>query len=494
MLYLSTRGSFQKLTSSQAIINGICSDGGLYVPEYFPNISKDIATLINFNYSDLAFYILSKFLDDFTNNELKYCIDKSYNIKFENHKVAPLSKIGNLYFLELFHGPTLAFKDIALSIMPFLLEIAIRKNHLDKNILILTATSGDTGKAALEGFKNISNIDIMVFFPQDGVSPIQKLQMVTQEGSNTCAVGVKGNFDDVQSEIKKIFNNLEFKNTLLSKNYILSSANSINIGRLLPQIVYYFYSYTTLIRNAQINIGDKINFVVPTGNFGNILAGYYAKLMGLPINKLIVASNDNNILYDFISTGIYDKNRALKLTTSPSMDILLSSNLERLLFEINNRNPNIINTLMSDLELKNKYSIDYTIKKNLYHFDCEYSTCKEATYSIKKVFENYSYLIDTHTAVAYNCYKKYQSRTNDNTKTIIVSTASPYKFAKDVLNAIYNENMLSQNDFYTIDMLSKLSMYDIPTSIMELKTKSQIHNQIINKNEIIDSIKNFIKD
>lgn len=492
MFYLSTRGNNEKLTSSYAIIKGICSDGGLYVPSEFPNISSEISDLINLNYPELTFYILSKFLDDFTNEELSSCITNSYELKFAKDYIAPITKVDDTYFLELYHGPTLAFKDMALTIMPHLLKTSMDKNKLDKNILILTATSGDTGKAALEGFKNIDNIDIIVFFPEKGVSNIQKLQMRTQEGDNTCVVGIKGNFDDAQSGVKEIFNDKDFNTNLKNNGYLLSSANSINIGRLLPQIVYYFYSYTTLVNNSQINLGDKINFVVPTGNFGNILAGYYAKLMGLPINKLISTSNDNNILYDFFSTGIYDKNRELKLTTSPSMDILISSNLERLLFEICDRNSEVINNLINDLNRQNKYKINPKMKSNLTSFDSEYANCNEAKNAIKKVFENYNYLIDTHTAVAYSSYEKYKSRTNDNTKTVIVSTASPYKFSKDVLDAISNVSD-NASEFEIIDELSRISKTEIPPSINDLKNKEILHKSVYEKDDLRIGIENFLK-
>lgn len=492
MFYLSTRGNKERLTSSLAIIKGICSDGGLYVPSEFPDISKEIPNLINSSYSELAFYILSKFLDDFTKEELSSCIIKSYDSKFAKDYIAPITKVNETYFLELYHGPTLAFKDMALTIMPHLLKTSIDKNKLDKDILILTATSGDTGKAALEGFKNIDNIDIIVFFPEKGVSNVQKLQMRTQEGNNTCVVGIKGNFDDAQSGVKEIFNDKDFSKALENNNYLLSSANSINIGRLLPQIVYYFYSYTTLVKNKEISLGDKINFVVPTGNFGNILAGYYAKLMGLPINKLICASNDNNVLYDFFSTGIYDKNRDLKLTTSPSMDILISSNLERLLFEICNRDSHVINNLINDLNTKNEYKINDSMKKNLSSFDSEYANCSEAKNSIKDVFEKYNYLIDTHTAVAYSSYEKYKARTKDNTKTVIISTASPYKFSKDVLDAISSFDS-NASEFEIIDELSRISKTEIPPSIKDLKNKEILHKSVYEKNDLRRGIENFIK-
>ncbi|HAT4816671.1 TPA: threonine synthase, partial [Clostridioides difficile] len=296
MYYSSTRGTEEKVTASQAIIKGISSDGGLYVPSEFPNVKNELINLVNLTYSQIAFFVLSKFLCDFTEDEIKNCIENAYDEKFDCSSIAPLNKVNDTYFLELYHGPTLAFKDMALTIMPHLLKTSIKKDNLEKDVVILTATSGDTGKAALEGFKDIDKIKIIVFFPEDGVSPVQKLQMKTQTGKNTYVVGIKGNFDDAQSGVKKIFSDKKFNQKLLDNNYILSSANSINIGRLLPQVAYYFYSYMKLVSNSEINLNDKINFVVPTGNFGNILAGYYAKQMGLPINKLICASNDNNVL------------------------------------------------------------------------------------------------------------------------------------------------------------------------------------------------------
>ena len=358
MYFISTRGKKEKIKGSQAIINGICSDGGLYVPESFPDVSDKLDNLVNLSYKDLCFEILKLYLDDFTEEELKNCINKAYDDKFDCKEIAPTVKVKDKYFLELYHGPTCAFKDMALTLMPLLLETSFKKNNIKEDIVILTATSGDTGKAALEGFKNLNQIKIIVFFPEDGVSSIQKLQMQSQEGNNTYVVSINGNFDDAQSAVKTIFNDEEFKEILKNNNYILSSANSINIGRLLPQIVYYFYSYFDLVRNKHIKLKDKINFTVPTGNFGNILAAYYAKLMGLPVNKLICASNDNNVLYDFFNSGIYNKNRELILTSSPSMDILISSNLERLLFEISSRDSEKVNNLIKDLNNKGLYKLD----------------------------------------------------------------------------------------------------------------------------------------
>ncbi|MBU5336619.1 threonine synthase [Intestinibacter bartlettii] len=491
MYFISTRGNNEKITASQAIIKGLSTDKGLYVPSTFKDISDQLENLVDLDYKELAYVILKEFLTDYSEKELKYCIESAYDEKFDTEKIAPISKVGNDYVLELYHGPTCAFKDMALTIMPYLLKTAIEKNNLQEEVVILTATSGDTGKAALEGFSDVDKIKIVVFFPENGVSPIQKLQMKTTKGQNTCVVGINGNFDDAQTGVKNIFSDEEFNKDLKEKGYILSSANSINIGRLTPQVVYYFYSYLQLVKENEIALGDKINFVVPTGNFGNILAGYYAKKMGLPVNKFICASNDNNVLYDFFKTGVYDRNRELKLTTSPSMDILISSNLERLLFEISNRDTNKVNSLIDDLNNKGVYKIDEEMKKNLSSFYGGYSTENVVTETIKEVFDKYKYLLDTHTAVAYSCYEKYVEDTNDNTKTVIVSTASPYKFSKDVLSSISNvDNNL--DDFEIINKLSDLTNTKIPAPIKELKDLDIKHNITCEKDELKYEILKFL--
>ncbi|MDB0439711.1 threonine synthase [Clostridioides difficile] len=492
MYYSSTRGTKEKVTASQAIIKGISNDGGLYVPSEFPNVKNELIDLVNLTYSQIAFFVLSKFLSDFTEAEIKDCITNAYDEKFDCTSIAPLNKVNDAYFLELYHGPTLAFKDMALTIMPHLLKTSIKKDNLEKDVVILTATSGDTGKAALEGFKDIDKIKIIVFFPEDGVSAVQKLQMKTQTGKNTYVVGIKGNFDDAQSGVKRIFSDKEFNEKLFDSNYILSSANSINIGRLLPQVAYYFYSYMKLVDSDEIKLNDKINFVVPTGNFGNILAGYYAKQMGLPINKLICASNDNNVLYDFFKTGIYDKNRLLKLTSSPSMDILISSNLERLLFETSNRNTETVSKLLSDLNDNGVYKINEDMKKNLTSFYGEYSNEEEVKNTINNIFKDYNYLIDTHTAVAYNCYEKYKKETSDDTKTVIVSTASPFKFSEDVLKSI-DSNFGNLDDFAIIDRLSSVAKVDIPKPIRNLQNAEILHKDIYEKNELKIAIEKFLK-
>lgn len=492
MYFTSTRGCNEKIKGSQAIVKGIGSDGGLYVPTEFPNLENKLNKFINLSYNNLCFEILKLFLDDFTEEELRLCINKAYDDKFDIDVVAPTKKTNNYYFLELYHGPTCAFKDMALTLMPHLLETSLKKNEIKEDVVILTATSGDTGKAALEGFKNLNQIRIIVFFPEDGVSNIQKLQMRSQEGNNTHVVSINGNFDDAQSAVKNLFNDKEFNEYLLKNNYILSSANSINIGRLLPQVVYYFYSYLNLVRVNDIKLGDKINFVVPTGNFGNILAAYYAKLMGLPINKLICASNENNVLYNFFTTGKYDKNRILNLTTSPSMDILISSNLERLLFEISNRDGKKVNSLINSLNNKGYYEIDENMRLNLSTFFGEYATESEVKENINKVFKEDNYLIDTHTCVAYTASEKYKNNHNDETPTVIVSTASPYKFSKDVLLSL-GKNIEDLNEFDILEKLSFESKTNIPLPIKKLKTAKIIHNKNCEKDKLKEEIKNILK-
>lgn len=492
MHFISTRGCSEKIKGSKAIVNGLCSDGGLYVPTEFPNLAGKFNKFIGLTYKELCLEILKLFLDDFTEEELESCINNAYNDKFDTKLIAPTKKINNHYFLELYHGPTCAFKDMALTLMPHLLEKSLKKNNIKEDLVILTATSGDTGKAALEGFKDLDKIKIIVFFPEDGVSNIQKLQMRTQEGNNTYVVSINGNFDDAQSGVKNIFSDEEFSKLLLKNNYILSSANSINIGRLLPQVVYYFYSYLNLVRDKQIKLGDQINFVVPTGNFGNILAAYYAKLMGLPVNKLICASNENNVLYDFFETGKYDKNRILHLTTSPSMDILISSNLERLLFEITNRDCSRVNSLIYNLNNKGFYEIDKNMKLNLNTFHGEYATQSEVKENINKVFKENNYLIDTHTCVAYTSYEKYRKNNFEDIATVIVSTANPYKFSKDVLSSL-DKNIENLDEFNILDSLSLETNTNIPLPIKNLKNAKILHNRNCEKYELKKEIKNILK-
>ena len=488
MKYISTRNKKSCISSTEAIVKGLSEDGGLFVPDNIPKI-KDIKSLLNMNYKELAYEIMKEFFTEIDEIVLKDSICKAYDKKFSKKDIAPLVEVGDLHYLELFHGPTFAFKDIALSILPYLLIESIKDIGEKKEIVILTATSGDTGKAALENFANVNGIKIIVFFPEDGVSSIQKKQMLTQEGNNTFVVSINGNFDDAQSGVKDLLNDSEFIDLLGDENYKLSSANSINIGRLVPQIVYYFYSYLNLLRENKIRDNEKINFVVPTGNFGNILAGYYAKEMGLGINKLICASNENNILTDFINTGIYDKKRDLKLTSSPSMDILVSSNLERLLFHLNGGNDQKIKELMKDLENHGQYKIEGL---NMDSFKGYFSTEEETSSSIKEIFEKYNYLMDPHTAVAHSAYEKYKLETKDDKETVIVSTASPFKFGEKVDNSIGIDTN-NKDDFQIIEELEEKTGFKIPDNILKLKDKKLVHENNCNKEDMKKMVLDLLK-
>lgn len=487
IMFKSTRGDKTLVTASHAIVKGIADDGGLYVPESIPAIDFPLEAITDYNYRELAYEVLKLVLTDYTEEELKYCINSAYDEKFDTPLIAPVAQAGNDNFLELFHGRTIAFKDMALSILPYLLKTAAKKNGVNEEIVILTATSGDTGKAALEGFANVEGTQIIVFFPEDGVSPVQKAQMVTQTGSNTCVVGIKGNFDDAQTAVKKIFTDNELKAQLKNKGYVFSSANSINIGRLAPQIVYYFYAYAQMVKAGKINMGEKINFTVPTGNFGDILAGYYAKKMGLPVNMLICASNDNKVLYDFFKTGTYTiKDREFTVTVSPSMDILISSNLERLLYHLSN-SADATKNMMTDLNTKGSY--EFKIEDE---FTGEYATIDETFKSIKSVFENSHYVMDTHTAVAKASYDKYVAQTGDNTPNVIVSTASPYKFAKDVLRAI-DDKYADIEPFAALEELEKISGINIPSPIKDIDKKEVLHKTVIERDELKSFVQNKLK-
>lgn len=490
--YKSTRGGETGILASEAVLKGIASDGGLFVPNEIPKIDVELSKLASMDYKELAYYILSKFLSDFTEEELKYCIEKAYDNKFDTEEIAPISKVGNALFLELYHGPTLAFKDMALSILPYLMTTSAKKQNLDKEIVILTATSGDTGKAALEGFTGVPGTKIIVFFPEDGVSEIQKKQMITHEGDNVFVVGIEGNFDDAQSGVKKIFRDNEFLKLLEENNYIFSSANSINIGRLVPQIVYYFSAYLKIYIKGEIEEGEKVNVVVPTGNFGNILAAYYAKQMGLPINKLVCASNDNKVLYDFINTGVYDRQRKFVTTISPSMDILISSNLERLLYTISGEDSDKIKELMNSLDKDGSYEINETMREKLRDFYGGFASDNDTKKFIKYVYEKYNYLIDTHTSVAYSVNKKYREVFNDNTKSIIVSTASPYKFTYSVMNSLDNKYMDS-NDFELVKEMSWLIDKKEPKAIKNIEKRRIVHKTICKADEMKLKVREFLE-
>lgn len=486
---ISTRNKNISISPSLGIIKGISEEGGLFIFENIENLKlslEEIGNLKNLSYKNIAFNILKKLLSDFSDSSLKNSIDLAYN-KFSSKEVTPLVKVNQDYILELFHGPTSAFKDVALSLLPHLTVEAMKINKIDKKLLILTATSGDTGKAALEGFKNIENIKIAVFFPNDGTSIVQKKQMTTQEGNNTFVYGIKGNFDDAQSGIKNIFTDKNIENYLKEKNYSFSSANSINIGRLIPQIIYYFYSYINLLKKDEISLGEKVNFIVPSGNFGDILAGYYAKLLGLPVNKLVCASNSNKVLTDFYNTGIYNKNRDFLKTLSPSMDILISSNLERLLFHLSNDNDKYIEKIMRDLKENGQYQISESMLEKLqkdFYFD--YTDEETTRKTIKKVFENYNYLLDTHTAVGYSVMENFKKLDSSNCKNILLSTASPFKFSKSVYESIFEETSL--NEFEIMKKLSEKTKFSIPENLKDLENKKELHKNIIEKNNIDKTI------
>ena len=440
LFYRSTRDDSVRVTASQAILKGLAPDGGLFVPESIPSLDKSLEELSKMSYKEVAYEVMKLMLDDFTEEELKNCIDKAYDSKFDTEEIAPLVKAEGAYFLELFHGATIAFKDMALSILPYLLTTSAKKNGVKNEIVILTATSGDTGKAALAGFADVPGTKIIVFYPKHGVSPIQEKQMVTQKGNNTYVVGITGNFDDAQTAVKKMFNDKELEAELDAAGYQFSSANSINIGRLVPQIVYYVYAYASLVRQGKIKDGQEINVVVPTGNFGNILAAYYAKQMGLPVHKLICASNDNKVLYDFFRTGTYDRKRDFILTTSPSMDILISSNLERLIYRLTGENAEKCAELMKSLSEGGEYTITDEMKAQLGDFYGNFCSEKETADAISEIYKDSNYVIDTHTAVAAGVYKKYVSETEDHLQTVIASTASPYKFTRSVMDALGDDH------------------------------------------------------
>ncbi len=474
MYYKSTRNSNVNVSSAQAIAQGISKDGGLFVPSEIPSLSiEEIKALGGMNYAQRAALVFSKYLTDFTSDEIEYCVENAYNTKaFDTENIAELAHLfDGTYMLELWHGPTCAFKDMALQILPYLLTTSAKKINLDKKIVILVATSGDTGKAALEGFRDVEGTSILVFYPEDGVSAMQKKQMTTQDGKNVGVCAIKGNFDDAQNGVKAIFTNPEMAAKLDENQMIFSSANSINWGRLAPQIIYYVSSYAQLVADGEIELGDKINIVVPTGNFGNILAGYYAKLMGIPVNKLICASNSNNVLTDFINTGIYDRNRKFFTTISPSMDILISSNLERLLYHLCGENDETIREWFGKLASEGKYEVSADVKTKL--SESFYAGCcddEDTKKTIKNIFDKYSYVCDTHTAVAVKVYNDYREATGDNTKTVIASTASPYKFNAAVLEAlgVATEGI---DEFELVDKLAEISNLEIPESLSCLKNK-----------------------
>ncbi|NSW90561.1 MAG: threonine synthase [Firmicutes bacterium] len=498
MLYESTRGRTGRVPSAEAVKKGIAPDGGLFVPENIVKITPYmLEQLIKANYQERAIPILMSYLTDYTETEIHECVKNAYSeAKFGSPEVVPVHKINSsTYILELWHGPTCAFKDIALQFLPHLLVKAVQKTGESKEIVILVATSGDTGKAALEGFKDVEGTRIIVFYPFGGVSEIQKMQMITQEGSNVYTLGVKGNFDDTQSGVKAIFVDQELNKIMEEKGYGFSSANSINWGRLVPQIVYYFSAYGDMVKKGEITPEDKINIVVPTGNFGNILAAFYAEEMGLPVNKLICASNENNVLTEFMNTGVYNRKRMFKKTISPSMDILISSNLERLLYEITGHDSKRICNWMKELKEDGIYKVDYETKKKVSGiFWASYSSEEETLNAIKKVYKDYGYLIDTHTAVGMDVYQKYVVEIGDkSTKTVIASTASPFKFSESVSKAVLGEEKIRDKDeFQLLEILSEECGIPIPYGLKDLDKKEIRHYTVCAREEMKKQVEKIL--
>ncbi len=492
LVYASTRNADEKVTASQAILKGLAGESGLFVPTEIPTLAVDMDTLAKMTYQETAYEVMKLFLTDFTEDELKYCINSAYDSKFDTEEIAPLVKADGAYFLELFHGSTIAFKDMALSILPYLLTTSAKKNNVKNEIVILTATSGDTGKAALAGFADVPGTKIIIFYPKDGVSPIQEKQMVTQKGDNTFVVAINGNFDQAQTGVKTMFSNQQLAATMDAAGYQFSSANSINIGRLVPQIVYYVYAYAKMYANGEIGRDEKLNVVVPTGNFGNILAAFYAKNMGIPIDKLICASNDNKVLYDFFETGTYDRNRDFILTSSPSMDILISSNLERLIYRVAGNDAVKNAELMKALTADGKYEISAEMKVQLADFYGNYNDEAETAKVIKDLYESTGYVIDTHTAVAAGVYKKYKAETGDKeTKAVIASTASPFKFTRSVMEAI-DSKYNSMSDFELVDELSRIGNVTVPQAIEEIRTAPVLHDTVCEVDEMEAVVKKFL--
>lgn len=491
VLYKSTRGNEEKVTASRAILEGLAADGGLFVPEKLPALERTMAELAKMDYRETAYEVMKLLLTDFMEAELKDCIDRAYDGKFDTEAIAPLAEVEGNFYLELFHGPTIAFKDMALSILPHLMIAAAKKNGVKKEIVILTATSGDTGKAALAGFANVPGTKIIVFYPQNGVSPIQKKQMVTQEGKNVRVIGIRGNFDDAQTGVKKLFGDRSLAAWAAERGFRFSSANSINIGRLVPQIVYYVYACTQLFREGRISEGETVNAVVPTGNFGNILAAFYAKQMGAPIGKLICASNENKVLYDFFRTGVYDRNRDFVLTSSPSMDILVSSNLERLIYRIADNDAECCRKLMEALSGEGRYEISGQMRKQLCSFAGGYASEEECKDKIRQVYENTGYVLDPHTAVAAVVCGKYQKESGDPAKTLIVSTASPYKFTRTVMGAVRPE-CVKGDDFALAGQLSQISKTDVPEAVTKLADAPVLHDFVCEKDEMEEAVKAFL--
>ncbi|MGI6705135.1 MAG: threonine synthase [Clostridia bacterium] len=498
MFYESTRNNTLKHSASEAIIQGISPEGGLYVPETFPVFSLEkIADMVPMDYRQRAEEILALFLSDYPREEIRDCVNKAYREgKFDRPEIAPVHKLSeNQYILELWHGPTCAFKDMALQSLPNFMEKAQKRLKADWETVILVATSGDTGKAALEGFRDVSGISILVFYPEEGVSQIQKLQMVTQEGKNLQVAAVRGNFDATQNGVKELFTDQDFVAFLEQRGYRLSSANSINWGRLVPQIVYYFSAYDDMVGEGYIDLGEKINVVVPTGNFGNILAAYYAGRMGLPIHRLICASNQNNVLTDFFREGQYNRNREFYKTISPSMDILISSNLERLLYEVAGRDNDKVKGWMEALKHQGQYHVGEEIREVLGKtFWAGYAPDEEAMETIRRIFHKHHYLMDPHTAVGQKIYEDYREATGDENKTLLVSTASPYKFTRDVAKAILGEEEVGEKDDFALnEILAQVSGMPIPAALQDLKGKPVLHTVSCQREAMRDVVMEFLQ-
>ena len=497
MKYFSSRGISSPVSAAQAITIGIASDGGLFVPETVPQLKPgDLENMKSWNYGRRAVFILQQYLDDFSLEEIELCVNNAYNnSRFDHEEIAPLVKLEpGLFIQELWHGPTLAFKDMALQILPHLLTASMKITGVTEDIVILVATSGDTGKAALEGFKDVGRTRVIVFYPQEGVSVVQKRQMITQEGNNVYVAAVAGNFDDAQAGVKRIFADSDFAAHLQAEGLKLSSANSINWGRLVPQIIYYISAYIDLLSNEEIKPGEKVNIVVPTGNFGNILAAYYAGKMGLPVNRLICASNANNVLTEFINTGRYDRNREFHKTISPSMDILISSNLERLLYEVTDHDANRVRRWMQELAEQGYYQIDDSTASDIRQiFQADYCSDEDTLDTIRQTWKQYRYLPDTHTAVALNVNEKYRNATGDKSVAIVASTASPFKFGSSVARAVLSPAMSDgKPEFELLRLLSSATGIQIPTAIRDLEKLPVIHNILTSAGEMPETIARFL--
>ena len=492
LVYHSTRNSEETATASEAILKGLTSDGGLFVPDSIPKLNVSLEDLTQMSYQEIAYAVMKEFLTDFTEEELKTCINNAYDSKFDTEEIAVTKKVDGAYYLELFHGATIAFKDMALSILPHLLVTSARKNNVKNEIVILTATSGDTGKAALAGFADVPGTKIIVFYPKSGVSPIQEKQMVTQKGDNTYVIGIKGNFDDAQTGVKKMFSNKELAKVMNDNGFQFSSANSINIGRLVPQVVYYVKAYADLLKQGALKAGEPMNVVVPTGNFGNILASYYAKQMGIPIGKFVCASNKNKVLFDFFETGKYDRNREFYVTTSPSMDILISSNLERMIYRIAGNDAKQCAKFMAALTKDGEYVITDAMKAELSEFFGAFGSEEETAVKIKEVYDKEGYVMDTHTAVASCVCAQYREESGDETKCLIASTASPYKFVGSVMRAIDAE-YAGRDEFELVDELEKLSQVAVPNAVKEIRDAKILHTRECDADKMKETVKEILE-